>query len=121
VLAELAALSLRQGDVDAAEQYAAEALALHDSLGDRSGRVFGVGLHAAIAAARGDAVRAGRLWGAIADQQAHAPLGGWERHRDDCRVRVERLEGGSFSAGVAAGCDLELADAVREALAESAS
>jgi len=121
VLAELAALSLRQGDVDAAERYAAEALALHDSLGDRSGRVFGVGLHAAIAAARGDAVRAGRLWGAIADQQAHAPLGGWERHRDDCRVRVERLEGGSFSAGVAAGCDLELADAVREALAESAS
>jgi hypothetical protein len=121
MLAELAALSLRQGDVDAAERYASEALVLHDSLGDRSGRVFGVGLHAAIAASRGDVERAGRLWGAIADQEAHAPLGGWERHRDDCRARIEQLDGDSFAAGVAAGRELELADAVREALGEAAS
>ena len=116
MLAELAALSLRQGEVDAAERYAAEALTLHDALGDRSGRVFGVGLHAAIAAARGDAESAGRLWGAIADQRALAPLGGWERHRDDCRARIEQLAGASFAAGLAAGRDLELGDAVREAL-----
>jgi predicted ATPase len=116
MLAELAALSLRQDEIDAAERYAGEALALHDALGDHSGRVFGVGLHAAVAAARGDAGRAGRLWGAVADQEALAPLGGWERHRDDCRALIERLDGEELAAAVAAGQGLELADAVREAL-----
>jgi predicted ATPase len=119
MLAELAALSLRQGDVDAAERYAAEALTLHDGLGDRSGRVFGVGLHAAIAATHGDAERAGRLWGAIADQKAHAPLGGWERHRADCQARIDQLGAESFDAGLAAGRELELGDAVREALGKA--
>jgi len=116
-LDELAALSLRQGDIAAAETYAADALALHDSLGDRAGRVLGVGIHAAIAAQRGDAERAGRLWGAIEDQRAHAPHGGWERHRDDCRASIEQVAGPSFDAGRAAGRQLELADAVREARA----
>jgi hypothetical protein len=115
MLGELAALSLRQRDIAAAATYAGEALALHDSLGDRPGRVFGVGVHAAIAAQRGDAERAGRLWGAIEDQHALAPLGGWERHRDDCEACLERVAGPSFDAGRAAGRQLELADAVAEA------
>ena len=118
MLAELAALLLRQRDIAAAETYAGQALALHDSLGDRAGRVFGVGIHAAIAAERRDAERAGRLWGAIEDQRALAPLGGWERHRDDCQAYIEQIAGLCFDAGRAAGRRLELADAVREARAQ---
>jgi predicted ATPase len=117
MLAELSALALREEDVPTAERLARDSLELADRLGDRSGRIFGVGLLAATAAERGELERAGRLWGAIEDEQAFAPLGGWGRHRDDCAARVERREGGTLETGLAAGRDLELDEAVREALA----
>ena len=63
VLAELAALALRQDDVASAERFGRESLELADRLGDRSGRIFGVGLLAATAAERGELEHAGRLWG----------------------------------------------------------
>jgi predicted ATPase len=116
VLGELAALSLRQGRIEDAERYARQSLELTDRLGDRSGRIFGVGLLATVAAERGDTERAGRLWGAVEDERALAPLGGWERHRDECRVRVERQRAEAFEKAVAAGRDLHLDEAVREAL-----
>jgi predicted ATPase len=116
MLGELAALSLRQGQVDEAERVAFEALTLSDRLRDRSGGIFGVGLVAAIAAERGELERAGRLWGAIEDERALAPLGGWERHREDCRAAIERVADAAFEVGRARGRELELEDAVREAL-----
>ena len=119
MLAELAALSLRQGHADDAERYAHEALAIADGLGDRSGRVFGVGLIATVAAERGELERAGRLWGAVEDERAFAPHGGWMRHRDTCYARIRELANERFDAGVAAGRELELDDAVEEALAAS--
>ncbi len=119
MLAELAALSLREGRVDDAERDARESLALAASLRDRSGRVFGLGLLACVAAERGALERAGRLCGAIEDERAFAPLGGWQRHRDACYARIRKLANPAFDAGLAAGRELELDEAVAEALGES--
>jgi predicted ATPase/class 3 adenylate cyclase len=116
VLAELSALALREGRVDDAEEHARESLAIADRLGDRSGRVFGVGLLSCVAAERGELERAGRLWGAIEAEHAFAPLGGWQRHRDACYARIRDLVNEDFASGVDVGRELELEDAVREAL-----
>jgi hypothetical protein len=117
MLAELAALSLRAGRVHDAETQARQSLELAAQLGDRSGRVFGVGLTACAAAERGELELAGRLLGAIENEQALAPLGGWQRHRDTCETRIRQLANEDFERGLAAGRDLELDDAVQEALA----
>ena len=116
VLAELSALALRDGRLDDAEEHARESLAIADGLGDRSGRVFGVGLLSCVAAERGELERAGRLWGAIEAEHAFAPLGGWHRHRDACEARIRDLANEDFASGVDVGRELELEDAVREAL-----
>jgi len=85
MLAELASLFLNVGDLDKAETRARHALAGADQLRDRAGRVFGVGLLATVAAQRAQLERAGCLWGAIEDEDAGAPLGGWRRHRQTVR------------------------------------
>jgi predicted ATPase len=119
MLAELAALSLRVGAVDAADLYARQSLVLAQHLHDRPGQVFGVGLLACVAAVRGDLGRAGRLWGAIENRSAFAPLGGWQRHRDECSGRMRDAVGAEFEIGLGAGRSLELHDAVEEALADT--
>lgn len=116
MLAELAALSLREGRVDDAEVYARESLGIADELRDRSGRVFGVGLLACVAAERGDLERAGRLWGAIEDERAFAPLGGWERHRNERQARIREHATPAFDSAVVVGRELELHEAVALAL-----
>ena len=118
LLGELAALSLRRGRVEEAEGYARESLVIARDLGNRSGRVFGVGLLAWAAAERGDLQRAGKLWGAIEDDAALAPLGGWQRHREACQARLQQLADDDLELGLAAGRELELDNAVAEALAE---
>ena len=116
MLAERAALSLSAGELDEAERRARESLAIADELRDRAGRVFGVGLLAAVAAERGQAKRAGRLWGAIEDDDALAPLGGWRRHREACETRIRNAAGPDFDRGYAEGRGLDLDDAVSLAL-----
>ena len=116
MLAEHAALSLNAGELDEAERRARESLAIADELRDRAGRVFGVGLLATVAAERGQAERAGRLWGAIEDDDALAPLGGWRRHREECEAKVKNAAGPEFDSGYAEGRDLDLDDAVSLAL-----
>ncbi|MGQ0549297.1 MAG: ATP-binding protein [Armatimonadota bacterium] len=116
MLAELACLSLNAGRIDEAKTRARESLALAEQLRDRAGRVFGVGLLASIAAARGQFERAGRLWGAIEDEDAVAPLGGWRRHRQACEARIREAAGPEFERGYAEGRALTLDDAVSLAL-----
>jgi predicted ATPase/class 3 adenylate cyclase len=115
-LAELAALSLREGRVDDAETLAHQSLSVAVEVGDVSGRVFGVGLLACVAAERGELERAGRLWGAIEDQRAYAPLGGWQRHRDTCYARIQQSRNREFERGLVGGRNLDLDVAVQEAL-----
>jgi predicted ATPase/class 3 adenylate cyclase len=116
MLAELASLSLGAGRIDEAETRARESLALAEQLRDRPGRVFGVGLLAWVAAERGQSERAGRLWAAVGDEDAGAPLGGWRRHRQACEARVREAAGPAFDRGYAQGRAMTLDDAVLLAL-----
>ena len=115
-LAELAWLLLDDEQVEEGETRARESLAIARQLRDRAGRVFGVGLLARVAIERGQGERAGHLWGAIEDDDAGAPLGGWRRHRDDFARRVHELAGPDFDRGYAIGRELALDDAVASAL-----
>lgn len=119
MLAELAALALVTNKTEEASSLARASLVLAREMRDRPGRVFGVGLLAVVAAARGDSVRAGRLWGAIEDEDAVAPLGGWRRHRADCETRVLELADDAFDQARTAGRELSLDDAMEEALTDS--
>jgi predicted ATPase/DNA-binding SARP family transcriptional activator len=84
MFAELGCLELQAGRLDNAEKLARESLATADEIGDRPGRIFGVGLLAAVAAACGERELAARLWTAVAQEDVVAPLGGWRRHRETC-------------------------------------
>jgi predicted ATPase/class 3 adenylate cyclase len=119
MLMELAALSLEAGRTDEAESSACESLALAQRMRDFGGRVFGVGVLACVAAERGDAARAGRLWGAIEADRVGAPLGGWLRHRASCETHLEKLAGPELEAALAAGRELSLDDAVELTLADA--
>ena len=90
-LAELANLSLAAGQIDDADRRARESLALAEQMGDRAGRVFGVGLLARVAAERGQHGLARALWAAVEAEDAGAPLGGWRRHRETYREHIIRL------------------------------
>jgi predicted ATPase len=112
--AELAALALAAGDVGEADARARASLAVAEEVGDRPGRVLGVGLLAAVAAERGLHETAGRLWSAVAREDALSPLGGWRRHRPLCESRVLAAPGPARSGGEER--TLALDDAVRLAL-----
>jgi len=116
VLAELGALSLRAGQLAEAESNARESLTIAAEQRDWSGRIFGVGLLACVAAEHGDLDRAGRLWGAIEDETAFAPLGGWERHRAECEARILAHSNPELERALAEGRNLELDEAVELAL-----
>jgi tetratricopeptide (TPR) repeat protein len=117
MIAELACISLDTDRPEEAERHARAALEMADALRDRAGRVFGVGVLAAVAAARGQLERAECLWKAVEGETASAPLGGWRRHRASCErlVREARVGNPQFSQG---GERLNLDDAVRLALEE---
>jgi predicted ATPase/DNA-binding winged helix-turn-helix (wHTH) protein len=117
MLAEIAGLALNGGRVDEGELLARQSLTLADRIRDRGGRVFGVGLFARVAVERGQFERAGRLWGAIRNEDAGAPLGGWRRHRRQCEARIREAASPEFERGYAAGCILALDDVVALALA----
>ena len=61
--------------------------------------------------------RAGLLWGAIESEQAFAPLGGWQRHRDACEAQIRSHATPEFDRAVDEGRKLDLDDAVELALA----
>jgi hypothetical protein len=115
LLAELAMLSLKAGRTDEAETQAVECLELAEEIGDRSGRVLGVGLCAALAAVRGQRERAEDLWAAVADEDGGAPLGGWRRHRSELETTIREHLGAAWPPPDPAS-PLPLDDAVRLAL-----
>ena len=64
----------------------------------------------------GDLDRAALLWGAIEDEDANAPLGGWRRHRDACEARLREVVGPDLEARSAKGRELTLDEGVALAL-----
>jgi tetratricopeptide (TPR) repeat protein len=115
MLAERASLSLNAGRLEEAESYALASLLIAQEIGDRSGRAFGVGLFARIAAERDQREKALRLWSAVADDDSVAPLGGWRRHRDDFEAHI-RDKGGHDFARLCAEGSITLDKAVELAL-----
>jgi predicted ATPase len=120
VLAELAQLDLAAARLEEGREAALKSLAMKDEMRDRAGRVFGVGLLARAAAEAGDYERAGLLWGAIEDEDAGAPLGGWRRHRKENEKRLMDLVGSEFEPAYSRGRELTLDEAVALALDQSA-
>ena len=116
IVGEMAALSLQAGRLDEAEARVQDLLVLAAELRDRPSRVFGVGLLAGVAATRGDCERAGRLWGAIEDEMAAAPLGGWLRHRAECAQRIDPLASPELDRARSLGREWTLDEAVEYAL-----
>lgn len=114
-LAELACLLLDAGSTDEAEQHARDALSIAELLRDRAGRIFCVGILAGVASARGESRRAGCLWGAIEDEDAGAPLGGWRRHREAVARRIKADASLEHARGYEEGRTLSLDDAVARA------
>jgi ATP/maltotriose-dependent transcriptional regulator MalT len=119
MLLELAALSLEADRVDDAAEQARAGLGLARQLHDYGGRVFGVGVLAAVASVRGAPERAGLLWGAIEDDQVRAPLGGWPRHRATCETRLAESQGPVLDEALVSGRRLSLDDAVALALSDA--
>jgi tetratricopeptide (TPR) repeat protein len=116
MLAELACLSIQAGRINEAESRAHQSLVIAEQLHDHAGRIFGVGLLAAIAAQRGEPERAEALWGAIEHEDAVAPLGGWRRHRETCKTLIQKHAGGDLANTRANGRTLTLDEAIPLAL-----
>ena len=66
---------------------------------------------AVIAAERGDAERAGRLWGAIESEQTSRPVRQWENHRQELEALVLRVDGPAFARARTEGRLLLIAEA----------
>ena len=96
-LAGAAELERERGDLDAAEGHALRCLELSLSLGDRRRAVLTAAKLAVIAAERGDAERAGRLWGAIESEQTSRPVRQWENDREELEALVLGADGPAFA------------------------
>jgi tetratricopeptide (TPR) repeat protein len=120
VLVTLGTTALQQGDYGPAQAHLAEGLRTWWELGHRTGATMGLAGLARLAAARGQAERAGRLFGAAA---AHFPpsgrlLDGTVREAFDRHGAAARsdLDPAAFAAGWAAGQAMSLEQAVAYAL-----
>ena len=99
------------GRLDAAEHYAERALHLALAVGDRRQTVFGAAGLAVIAAARGEAERAGRFWGALETEVAAGRIGPWERQRPGYEAQLLSVEGETFAMARDEGRLLTIAQA----------
>ena len=63
------------------------------------------------AAQRGDAERAGRLWGAIESEDTSRPVRQWESRREELQALVLAVNGPAFASARAEGCLLSIAEA----------
>ena len=99
------------GRLDDAERHAQRSLELSHGLGDRRQMIFAGAELAIIAAYRGDAARAGLLWGAVEAEASSRRVGQWESGQAEFEALVLRVDGPAFSAARAEGALLSIADA----------
>jgi predicted ATPase len=100
-----------RGTLDAAEDHALRSLELSLGLGDRRRVVFVAAELAILAVERGDAERAGRLWGAVESEVSSAPVAEWEGHHQELESLVLRADGAAFSEARAEGSLMSIAEA----------
>ncbi|MGL6279552.1 MAG: ATP-binding protein, partial [Gaiella sp.] len=118
-LADAADLERLLGRLDAAGQHARRALELCLELGDRLGLVFAAAELATIAAAKRDAGRAGRLWGALESEAEAGRVGQWEQNRAEFEAAVLAVDGPEFSRARVEGRLLSIAEAAGLAPAQT--
>ena len=123
VLVNLGAAALQLGDLERAQAHLTEGLRLWWEAGNPTGVTMGLAGLAGVAAARGQPVRAGRLFGAAA---ARYPAGGrlldgTTRAAFDQQIAAARagLDAAAFASGWAAGAALPPEQAVAEALEDA--
>jgi predicted ATPase len=115
----MAEYAFELGRLPEAESGARSGLALCRSMGERVMTVYVLTLLAAIARRRGDADRAGRLWGAAEAEEERAPVGWSKDDIDRFRDQVLADGGPELEAGREAGRRLSLDEAIAYALDES--
>jgi predicted ATPase len=106
-----ATLELERGNLDAVQDHARAALDLDLQIDANRGALACAAKLALVAAERGQAERAGRLWGAIESEQESRPVPRWERIRAQCEDRVLRADGDTFARARADGRLLSIAQA----------
>jgi tetratricopeptide (TPR) repeat protein len=104
-----------RGNHAAAEMHARAGLTAAAEIGDRLFSIFGAAELASAAAARGDGVTAGRLWGAIEAEEENGSIGQWPGERADYERLVRAAAGTEFERGLAEGRLLSLAEAAATA------
>jgi tetratricopeptide (TPR) repeat protein len=93
-LGQLAAVSLRSGDIDRACGYLRESIELSRSIGDAQSLAIDIGLVAAAASARGEPVRSARLWEARDALCKALGLDAWlPRWLEEVRPAARAVEG----------------------------
>ncbi|HET8651457.1 MAG TPA: adenylate/guanylate cyclase domain-containing protein [Gaiellaceae bacterium] len=102
-LHNLAELALKLGRVNDAEGYVSAALELSRAMNDRQTTVLALAMFARVACERGDAARAGRLWGAIEAEAARATLGRWGLDLDDLAASLRPVAGPVFERARSVG------------------
>jgi predicted ATPase len=105
---------LELGRIDESERKDRRALELGRQIGDRQSLVFTMAHLARSASVRGDAGRAGRLWGALEAEAERAPVGQWEAQRE--KLAEGLADGPEFEQAREAGRRLSLDSAIGEAL-----
>jgi predicted ATPase len=114
-LIESADLARELGQMQRAEERAREGLRSAIGFADRQGTIYALATLAQVFSAAGRLERAGYLWGALEAEAERAPVGSWERHRDEVAESVLR-DDPAFERGREAGRALSLEEAVAYAL-----
>ena len=99
------------GNLEAAEDHAFRTLELALGLGDRRRLVLGAAELAILAAERGHAERAGRLWGAVESEVNAGAVAHWEDLHEELESLVLRADGPAFSEARAEGSLMSVAEA----------
>jgi len=120
-LGNLAEISLKLDRAADAEAYGRAALELSLRMDDRLSTVSSLATLALVARARGDATRAGRIWGAIEAEEERAPLGRWDSYRDEFADPLLTLAGPDFESARRNGWHDPLDAAAEYALSPDAS
>ena len=104
------------GRIDESERKDHRALELARQIDDRQALIFTLAHIARNAAVRGDAGRAGRLWGALEAEAERAPVGQWEAEREKYAEGVLAVDGPEFERACEEGRRLSFEAAVSVAL-----
>ena len=124
LLNALANFEHQLGRSDKTETHARSALVVARDMGDRRHVVQALGLLAAVAAGRGERMRAGRLWGAVETMEQGGPFGQrprlapWELDRERFAALVFAEPGPDLERGLKVGRTFTLDQAVAQALAD---